>query len=426
MIHLFLLGYAALAGLAAVLRWRYRTWLALLVLALGAVGIAWAYVRDPHVLARAPAYSDELAASLRERPWPEGPAELARLIASFRALNDARDASRLQPFYRLQIAHGLAGEPVEHFGSVAEALAWVPPASRPGAHASPSVEDMHAEQRALQEMLEVQAPRLSGWPPELARDSPPEDAALEIAPGVWLTPMAQNPHVGAVRFALSAHHRGEGSIKVAYIGVLATPRTGQQASRGARPIFNCHGTLHDIAPGETRYFACMLKVGLGTDHRPLQQVLDRIEDFRADALEVHVHANGSLDAALLKVPDAEPLIAAELQRLAELRASDKLALARRNEVEPYLALCLATGAIFAAGMVLPGLRRRCLSAPLTLALAAAGFAVAMAAGWWTAEHTSGVRGWEAIIAIFSGCGYSAPFIAGLLFGNLIYIRQRAA
>lgn len=426
MIYAVFLGYAALIGLASALRWRYRTWLALLIVALGAVGLEWGQVRDARVLTQAPVYAKDLVAGLRARPWPENPAELAQLIASFRALDDQHDTGQLRPLYRLQVAHGLAGEPVEHFGSVAEALAWRPPEEKPGALTSPGLEGKQAERRALMGMLEIEAPRVSGWPLELARDMPLEGGAQEIAPGVWLAPLPDNPHVGTLRFPVSAHHRGEGSIAVAQIKVLVHARTEADTPGGKRPIFTCHATLHDVAPGETHLFGCALKVSLGTDKRPLQRVLDNVEAFRAGALDVRVQAGGSLDSSLLKVPDADTLIPAELHHLAELKESDKQALARRDALAPTLALWLEFGAIFTAGMLFPGLRRRCLSAPATMGLAAGGFVAAMIAGWWIGARTPGVAGWELIIAVFAAFEYGVPFIGGLLFGNLTYVRQRVS
>jgi hypothetical protein len=426
MISAVVLGYAVLAGLAAALRWPYRIWLALLLAALGAVGFEWRQVRDASVLAQAPAYAQELLTSLRERPWPERPAELAQLIASFRALHDQNDANQLLPLYRLQVAHGLAGEPPERFGSVAEALAWKPPEPKPGANTSPWLEGMHAERRAIKEMLEIQAPRQAGWPPELARDMPLEEGAREIAPGVWLEAKAENPHVGTLRFPVSVHHRGEASIDVVHVTVLVQAPGEADQPGGRHPIFTCRATLHDFAPGETRLFSCPMTISLGTDKRPLQRALDHVEAFRSGALDVRMHAGGSLDSSLLKVPDADTLIAAQLQRWAQLKESDKQAQAHANAVAPSLERWLEFGAIFAAGMLFPGLRRGCLSAPITLALSAAGFIAAMIAGWWIGAHTPGVSGWEAIIAIFSAFEYGVPFIAGLLFGNLVYLRQRVA
>jgi len=425
MINNVLLAYAALLGLAAALRMRYRTWFALLLATLVALGLGWAYVRDARVVARAPAYTQDLIAGLRARPWPVQPAELAQLIASLRALNDLRDANALQPLYRLQVAHGLAGEPVEQFSSVSEALAWTPP-PKPGARSTPWSEEMRTERRALTGMLEAQAPRLSGWPPDLARDLPLKADASEIAPGVWLSPAPENHRVGTLQFPVSVHHRGAGAIAAAQINVVVQDPSAADAPGGRRPIFSCHAALRDLAPGETRVFGCALPVSLGTDRRPLQRVLDNIEAFRAGTLDVHILGGGTLDADLLKVPQADTLIAPELQHLEQLKESDKQALARRNAVEPYLALWLGFGTLFAAGMVFPGLRRGCLSVPATLALAAAGFAAALLGGWVLGTHTSGIAGWEPIVAIFSAFEFGMPFIGGLLFGNLLYLRQRVA
>jgi hypothetical protein len=67
-----------------------------------------------------------------------------------------------------------------------------------------------------------------------------------------------------------------------------------------------------------------------------------------------------------------------------------------------------------------------LSAAATLALAIAGGAVALVFGWLVASHTNGVDGWQGIIAVFSSFEYGTPFVGGLLFANLVYLRQRTA
>ena len=426
MLYAIVLGYLALLGVASALRWRYRTWFAMLLLALVAMGLEWAYVHSPYALSRAPAYATDLAARLRAGRWPEQPAELARLIASFRALGVPDDVGRLQVLYRLQVAHGLAGEPVEKFGSVSEALSWNPPAPEPGTQTSPRLEQQDIERRIVKESLEIRAPRLSGWPPELARDTPLEEGAREVAPGVWLAPRPTNPHVGTARFALSARNRGGAAVAAASLTVLVHSRDASGAPGGNRPLLECHTNLRDVGPGETRLFACALPVSLGTDQRPLNRVLDMIEALRAGGVDARVRIGGSLDSSLFAVPKAAPVNATELDHLEELKQRDKEARARRDALSPALARWLVLGAIFAAGMSLPGWRRACLSLPVTAAFATSGVLAAASAGWWISALRPGARGWELIVAVFAAVQYGAPFIGGLLFGNLVYWRRRAA
>jgi hypothetical protein len=177
-IYIPILGYMALMGLAAMLRWRYKIWLLLLVGTLAALASGWLYFRFAR--AQAPLYSQEVAAKLRAQPWPGDPAELARLIASFKAIGDFDDSNSLRRLYRLEVAHQLAGEPDEHFGTVAEAIAGKLPDTGPRAPSNTSFEVPKAELRALNAMLEVRAPRVSEWPPELARDAPLAGGAREM------------------------------------------------------------------------------------------------------------------------------------------------------------------------------------------------------------------------------------------------------
>lgn len=418
-----ILGYIVLMALAAALRWRYRTWLVLLLVTLGAVAFEWLHLRIAR--AQVPAYTEKLVTELRALPWPDKPGELAQLAASFRALGDWGDAGTLRRLYQLEVARGIAGEPPERFNSVAEALAWKPPDLASGAHTNVGLEGVMAERRAVKEMLDVQAPRVSGWPPEVARDMSLSEGSRELAPGVWIAPKPTNPLVGTLRFPISVHNRGEGRITNANLTVVVPEKADSGQAREKVTSFTCRATLQDIAAGETRLFGCALTVGMG-DQRPLHRLLGDIEAFRAGELDVHVHVNGELDAALLQIPDAEPLIPDQIRHLQSLKESDKQRIARRNALGPNLANWLVFGAIFAVGALLPGLRGRCLSVVTTLALAFAGGTVGLVAGWLVASHTPGVNGWQPIIAVFSAVEYGAPFVGGMLFGNLVYLRQRTA
>jgi hypothetical protein len=417
-INLIFLGYLALMGLAAVLRWRYRVWLLLVLGTLVAVVVDWLYVGLER--AKAPLYTKEVAAELRARPWPADPADLARLIASFKAIGDFQDANVLRPLYQLEVARGLAGELPERFGTVAEALAWKPADTAPHTRTSTWREGMNAERRALNGMLEVKVPRVSAWPPELARDAPLGEGARQVAPGVWIVPKQTNTLVGTLRFPLSVYHRGKVGITTAYLTVFVS-QPGRAAD--ARSPGFCHATLQDVAPGETRWISCDLTVGTKSEPA-IHSLLDKIEQLRAGELSIGVRVGGELDASVRKVPDAEPLIPGEIQRLQELKQQDKQMMARRRERVPILLILLFHGSIFALGFLIPGLAKRSLSVVATLAFALAGGAVAFVAGLVFAARTPGVRGWELIIAVITTLAYGGLFIGGLLFGNLVYLRQK--
>jgi hypothetical protein len=416
------LGYLALIALAAVLRWRYRTWLLLLLGALGAVAFAWQRVRFARE--QLPVYRKEVAATLKARPCPSDPAELARLIASFKAIGDVDDANLLSQVYRLEVAHQLAGEPEVHFGTVAEAIAVKPRNGASGTSMNAWLETEKAERSALNAMLEVQAPRVSGWPPELARDAPPGAGAREIATGVWIWPKEAGSPVGILRFPLSVHNRGTVPIAEARLTVMVhDPRP--EVVAGSRPSgFSCRATLEDVAQGETRWMSCDLTVGIGSQ-RVIRRLLDQIERLRAGELTAQVHAGGDLDASVRSVPDAEPLIAGEVERLQELKEDDQRMEARRRTLGSPLQMGLILSSVFVAGVVIPGLFGRCLSVWATLALVFAGAAVAFALGIADALRTPGVGGWEVIIGVFTAVEFGVPFAGGLLFGNLVYWRQKA-
>jgi hypothetical protein len=405
-----------LIALAAVLRWRYRTWLLVLLGALGAAVFAWQHVR--FAKEQLPVYRKEVAATLRARPCPFDPAELARLIASFKAIGDVDDANLLRQVYQLEVARQLAGEPEVHFGTVAEAAAVKPQNGASGGQINAWQETEKAERRALNSMLEVQAPRASGWPPELASDTPLGDGAREIATGVWIWPKQTGSPVGTLRLPLSVHNRGTVPIAEARLTVMVLdPRPASAA--GSRPSgFSCRATLEDIAPGQTRWMGCDLTVGMG-DQRVISRLLNQIERLRAGNLTAEVRAGGDLDASVRRVPDAEPVIAGEVQRLQELKEEDKRIEARRHTLGSPLKLGLILGSVFVAGVVIPGLFGRCLSPWVTLALVFAGAVVAFTVGF----RAPGVSGWEVIVGIFTAVEYGAPFAGGLLFGNLAYWRQ---
>lgn len=423
MINIVLLGYFALIGLAGVLRWRYRIWLLLLLGTLGAVAFEWQHFKFAR--AQFPLYTKEVAARLRARPWPSDPADVARLIASFKAIGDVRDSSVLRQLYQLEVARGLAGEQPERFGTVAEALVWNPPDIAPGAPTTTWHESVKSDRRALNGMLEVQSPRVSGWPTEMARDAPVGDNAREVAPGVWIAPKPTNPLVGTLRFPLSVHHHGKARIADAHLTVVVSDQRRPAGAEAKSPSFSCQAPLHDVKPGDTRWISCDVIVGIGSD-KVIHRLLDQIERLRAGQLFAQVRVGGELDASVRQVPEAETFIAEEIDHLRELKEEDKQMVARREALVPRLQLALILGAIFGAGVVIPGLKGRSLSVGVTLALAFAGAAVALAVGIVDATRTPNVRGWELIIGVFAATEYGAPFLGGLLFGNLVYLRQKNA
>ena len=67
---------------------------------------------------------------------------------------------------------------------------------------------------------------------------------------------------------------------------------------------------------------------------------------------------------------------------------------------------------------------RSLSVGATLATATAGGVLAFVVGIVEAYQAQGVGGWELIIAALAAFEYGTPFIGGLLFGNLVYLRQK--
>jgi hypothetical protein len=221
---------------------------------------------------------------------------------------------------------------------------------------------------------------------------------------------------------LSVHHRGTARIAAAYLTIVVSnqPLTVAESRSSS---FSCHATLHNVAPGETRWVSCDLTVGIG-DRQAISRVLDEIERLRAGDLSAHLHVEGELDASIRQVPDAEPLIAEEIRHLQQIKEDDKKMIARRNVLVPRLGLLLLLYSVFVAGGALPGLFGRSPSAPATLGLAFAGAAVAFAVGMVDATRTPGVRGWELIVAVFTSVEYGVPFVAGMLFGNLVYLRQR--
>ena len=213
-------------------------------------------------------------------------------------------------------------------------------------------------------------------------------------------------------------------MKRADLTVVVTQKPDPDQPDRKTPSFRCATSLFDLLPGDARLFACTLPLA-STNPRLVRNVVDAVEAFRGGGAGVEIRASGPLDPSVLSVPVVEPLIPEDLRQLALLQARDKRTEAQRETAGPRLFGWLRFAAIFVLGMLLPGMRGRSLSLSASVTLVFASAVLALMAAWRITRNAHTPLGWELIGIVMTAVTFFVPFVGGLMFGNLVCLRQRA-
>ncbi|MBS0379988.1 MAG: hypothetical protein JSS29_16025 [Proteobacteria bacterium] len=427
-VSLVVVAFGALLALARFARLRYRTLAALLLACAAVLAAAYGWLGSAHERVTAPVIRDKAITALLAQPWPGSTGDLARLVSSFHALNDAPDEVAARFTYTRNVERRIVDQPPLAFARVADGLSWV--RSLP-AHNDKSPEWREIDtirQQAVNKLLAVRfADTSGGWPESLGTVFDLKPGSKLVDPGVWAVDPGPGSRMTHLQYALEVRNLGEGRIAQAHVTYREVWAEGDDATpppRGApRLRLYCGVHVQDLAPGSVAYNKCSVEtLGLATPQAVRQ--LEHLAQLRSGALVLEPMTGGALQYDPATAPDAEPLPAARAGEFAAARKSDADYLHAQTVLRESLREWLIALAVLGAGFAIPGIRRQPIGLTGLAILAAVGAVASLAATSFFFKLQGMETGWIPVIASFVSLFYESVFLGGILLGNLALWQHR--
>jgi hypothetical protein len=418
------IAYAALFALTSLARLRYRTLAGLLLVAAGALAATFAWLGNAKAHLRAPIIAKQAIAALHAQPWPASAQDLARLVASFRALGDVDDESAARFAYARAVEREIAGDPPLAFKSVDEGLAWIqslPPHNRKFPEWR-EVEEIR--QRVISRIIEVRfADTSAGWPSNLENAYALKPGSRLIARGLWAANPDPSDRLISLQYALQVRNLGQGKIIQADVNYREKLPPDADSGRGAaRPRTFCSVHIVNLDAGESSYSKCSVQT-FSLDTPQAARQLEHLDQLRAGAVVLEPMLGGSFKYTLTDPPQAEPFSNARAVEFAEQKTSDAARVRTQGRVRQQMGEWLIVLAVLGAGFALPGIRRRPIGLLGTFVLAVAGAAAILTYTSLAFTSQGMEKGWVPVIAFFVSLFYDAVLVGGVLLANLA-LQQR--
>lgn len=429
------IAYAALLALTILVRPRYRTLAGLLLATAAVLGVTSVWLGNAKEHARAPTLARQAIDALHAQPWPATPQDLARLVASFRALGDKADESAVRFAYARSIERSIAGEPPLTFTTVDEALAWIR-ALPPHNDKSPEWREVEqVRQRAISTLIDVHfADTSGGWPPSLDKAYALRPGSRLVAPGVWAVDSDPSGRLVTLQYALQARNLGQGRIVQALINYREralpeqlepptpprAPGAGTRDPRtheAARLRTFCTVHITNLDPGESSYSKCAIQTS-ALDTPQAARQLEHVAQLREGAIALDPMPGGSFQYTLTDPPQAEPFSSAHAVEFTEEKKNDAARIRNQRLLNTEVNGWLIVVAVFGAGFALPGIRRRPIGIIGTLVLAVVGAIAVFVCGIFAFTAQGMDKGWVPVISFFVALFCDAVLLGGVLLANL--------
>jgi hypothetical protein len=433
-IDLAVIAYGSLLALTIAARPRYRTLAGLLLVSAAALGASYGWLGGAKERSQAPALASQAIEALHAQPWPTAPSDLARLVASFRALRDRTDEAAARFAYARAIERSIADEPPLAFSTVGQGLAWIRSLPPHNEQSSEWREIERIRQQAISRLIDVRfADTSDGWPASLDKPYGLRPGSRLVAPGVWAVDSGVSGRLVILQYALQIRNRGQGRIvqaDVDYREALPSEPEPSSASphtrdRGAgRLRIYCSVHVVDLDAGASSYSKCAVESSpLDTPEAARQ--LEHLAQLREGAITLEPMTGGSFEYTLAHAPQAEPLDRARADDFAQARQLDASRIRDQGRLRGRIREWLIALAVLGIGYALPGIRRRPIGIIGTVALAVLGAVTAVASTFAYFRAQGMDAGWLPVISSFVSLFYEVVFVGGLLLANLV-LHQRNA